>query len=154
MTNLHFRCREEHGVETDILQHFAKCFACYCKCILCQAHLHGRVFITCANVSAVHHEPCHSNAVPLPSASQGGGSGPIFLGISNSSIEASAVSSSTGMLQEKAVPWLSIKMQNCLLGVLHLLREQKAGTHILEQPPGQCSFNTGHILLSFTHRLQ
>lgn len=44
------------------------------------------------------------------------------------------------------------KMQNCLLGVLHLLREQKARTHILEQPPGQCSFNTGQILLSFTHR--
>lgn len=33
------------------------------------------------------------------------------------------------------------KMQNCLLGVLHLLREQKARTHILEQTPGQCSFN-------------
>lgn len=32
----------------------------------------------------------------------------VVLGISNSSIEANAVSSSTGILQEKAVPWLPI----------------------------------------------
>lgn len=120
----------------------------------CAKHTYvGRVFITCANVSAWHHQPCQSHAVPLPSASQGGGSGSHFPGVSSSfTLNEMLFAALQEYSERKQCLGFLFKMQNCLLGVLHLLREQKARTHILEQTPGQCSLNTGQTLLSFTHR--